>query len=63
KRNPEQIGQSPAVEVRPSWKSTDSHSEGGAGDDEMVPCSPHGGRTGVRKKLQQLSPPTSSLAL
>ncbi len=26
-----------------------SHSEGGAGDDEMVPCSPLGGERGERK--------------
>ncbi len=32
-----------------AWAYVDcitSHSEGGAGDDEMVPCSPLGGRTG-----------------
>jgi len=40
-----------------------SPSEGGAGDDEMVPCSPHGGRTGGQEKLPQHSAPTSSLAL
>ena len=40
-----------------------NYSEGGAGDDEMVPGSPLGGRTGGREKLQQLTTPTPSLAL
>jgi len=31
-----------------------SHSEGGAGDDEMVPCSPLGGRTGGEKSAATL---------
>jgi len=45
--------QSPPLEVGPTWNHKGSHSEGGAGDDEMVPFSPRiGGRTGgVRKTV------------
>ena len=32
--------QSPPLEVGPTWNHKGSHSEEGAGDDEMVPCSP-----------------------
>jgi hypothetical protein len=32
--------QSPPLEVGPTWNHKGSHSEGGAGEDEMVPCSP-----------------------
>ena len=32
--------QSPPLEVGPTWNHKGSHSEGGAGDNEMVPCSP-----------------------
>ena len=40
----------PGCGTRAYMNCNDSHSEGGAGDDEMVPCSPHRGRTGGREK-------------
>ncbi len=44
----------PGPGTRAYMDCSTSHSEGGAGDDEMVPCSPLGGRTGGKEKLQQL---------
>jgi len=48
------------MELRPLLKSYGCHSEGGAGDDEMVPCSPPlGGERGGFKNEINFFPSTS----
>ena len=62
KRNPEQIGQSPALELGRIWIALLAIRKGVRGTMKWSPAAPLGGERGERK-VQQLSVPTSSLAL